>query len=134
MKTHFKLLLLFSILLVLLVLLVLFSCDDYDQIPLEIRQKLIKGKINTSIIGGISYLILDKAALYTDGIQNNLQIETIENSNMSVNLGLSFDTLIIKKLHFVVEPIFKYHFKPLENRLDSKTFTLSVLGGLEYKF
>ncbi|AXO81187.1 hypothetical protein DZC78_12585 [Olleya aquimaris] len=107
---------------------------SYIEIPLEIKQKLIKGKINTSIVAGVSYLLLEDASIYTDGIPNNLGIDSIENTNMSVNLGLSFDTLIINKLHFVIEPMFKYHFKPLENRLKSKTYTLSILGGLEYKF
>jgi|GEM_PF-3801167 len=107
---------------------------SYIEIPLEIKQKLIKGKINTSIVAGISYLLLEDASIYTDGIPNNLGIDSIENTNMSINLGLSFDTLIINKLHFVIEPMFKYHFKPLENRLKSKTYTLSILGGLEYKF
>ena len=107
---------------------------SYYEIPLEIKQRILKGKANTSIVTGVSYLLLDKSEIYTDGIENNLQIESIENTNMSINLGLSFDTLLIKKLHFVVEPMFKYHFKPLENRFDSKTYTLSILGGLEYKF
>ena len=107
---------------------------SYYEIPLEIKQRILKGKANTSIVAGVSYLLLDKSEIYTDGIENNLQIESIENTNMSINLGLSFDTLLIKKLHFVVEPMFKYHFKPLENRFDSKTYTLSILGGLEYKF
>ncbi|WP_272021851.1 hypothetical protein [Olleya namhaensis] len=107
---------------------------SYYEIPLEIKQRILKGKANTSIIAGVSYLMLDKASIYTDGIENNLQIESIENTNMSLNLGLGFDTLLLKKLHFVLEPMFKYHFKPLENRLDSKTYTLSILGGLEYKF
>jgi hypothetical protein len=107
---------------------------SYYEIPLEIKQRILKGKANTSIIAGVSYLMLDQASIYTDGIENNLQIESIENTNMSLNLGLGFDTLLLKKLHFVVEPMFKYHFKPLENRLDSKTYTLSILGGLEYKF
>ena len=107
---------------------------SYYEIPLEIKQRILKGKANTSIIAGVSYLMLDQASIYTDGIENNLQIESIENTNMSLNLGLGFDTLLLKKLHFVLEPMFKYHFKPLENRLDSKTYTLSILGGLEYKF
>ncbi|WP_397363695.1 hypothetical protein [Olleya sp. R77988] len=107
---------------------------NYLELPLEFKQKLVRGKINTSIIAGVSYLLLDYAELTTNNIPNNFQIDTIEDSNMSLNLGLGFDTKLSKNLNFNIEPMLKYHFKPLENRLKSQTFILSIIGGLEYKF
>ena len=106
---------------------------NYLELPLEVKYKIIDKKINTSILFGFSYLILDDATIITN--QNTVSNKSyFEDSNISLNIGLGIQTKLYKRLYFNVEPIFKYHLKPHRDKSGFSVFNVSILTGIEYKF
>lgn len=105
---------------------------EYIEIPLEIKYALTNTKIKTSVIGGVSYLILNKSSRSTQNIFsfNNIYSE----STLSLNAGIEFQTKIIKDLYFNLGPIFKYQFEPNSDLSEFKPYTISIISGLEYRF
>lgn len=110
---------------------------SYLEIPFEIKINLVDRKIRTSAIAGFSYLILDDAFYST--FDNGIQLITnnkkdFSKSTLSFNVGLELQIKVFEKLYFNVEPMFKYHFEPYSINQDFNPFTISIIGGLEYKF
>lgn len=106
----------------------------YLEIPLEIKHKIIDKKISTSVVYGLSYLLLNDAVIKTD-LNTFSNKSSFENATISLNLGFSLQKRLNKRLYFNVEPIFKSQFKPLaEDNANFSIFTTSIITGIEYKF
>ncbi|MEZ4801917.1 MAG: hypothetical protein R2797_04030 [Gelidibacter sp.] len=110
---------------------------SYLEIPIEIKYAFIDKKIRVSVIGGFSYLILQDATItqsLNDGPLKYSNKNQFTNSTLSLNIGIEFQTKIYNKLYFNVEPFAKYHITPYSASKDFYPFTISIIGGLEYKF
>jgi hypothetical protein len=60
--------------------------------------------------------------------------DALMKSTLSLNFGMGFQTHIYKNFYLNVEPIFKYHFQPYSKAIGFNPFTISLTGGMEYKF
>ena len=111
---------------------------SYIEVPLEIKYALTQHKIKTYFVGGFSYLFLNDATkTSTDESNINLIIDNSDSFNqstLSLNAGLSFQTKIYNNLYLNLEPMFKYHFEPYSVQNDFNPFVISITSGLEYKF
>lgn len=111
---------------------------NYIEVPLEIKYALTQHKIKTYFVGGFSYLFLNDATkTSTDESNINLIIDNSDSFNqstLSLNAGLSFQTKIYNNLYLNLEPMFKYHFEPYSVQNDFNPFVISITSGLEYKF
>ena len=111
---------------------------SYFEIPLEFKYTLINKKIKTSIIGGISYLILDKATLISTFQNNSNTITSNKNdfrkSTYSFNAGLNFQHQLYKRFYINIEPKISYLLKPNSNSVNLTPLSISIITGIEYKF
>lgn len=111
---------------------------DYIEIPLEFKYNITQHKIQPYFIAGVSYLFINDAELTI--IQENNSGSTYSNKNtfakstISFNTGLGLQTKINNRFYFNIESLVKYHFEPYSESVDFHPYTISILGGIEYKF
>ena len=82
------------------------------DIPLMVRYKLVDYKLGIHLLGGFSGSILvgNNAYLnYEDTREKMGKTEDIRPFNVSANLGITFEYPILKNLHFIAEPGFRYY-------------------------
>lgn len=110
---------------------------EYLEIPLEIRYKFYNKKIAFYGTTGVSFMtILDNnlTARADNGLIMTGKSTNINNINVSLNLGVGFQTKIFNKLFLNLEPIFKYQIRPYNNSNGTHPYIINVLFGIEYKF
>lgn len=111
---------------------------DYIEIPLEFKYNITQHKIQPYFIAGVSYLFINDAELTI--IQENNSGSTYSNkdtfaqSTISFNTGLGLQTKIHNRFYFNIESLVKYHFEPYSESVDFHPYTITILGGIEYKF
>ena len=111
---------------------------DYFEIPLEFKYNITQTKIQPYCVAGVSYLFINNAEL-TITEENSLSTTSSNKSNfakstISFNSGLGLQTKLFKDFYFNLESMFKYHFEPYSQSVDVQPYTISILGGVEYKF
>ncbi|WP_262732132.1 porin family protein [Gaetbulibacter sp. NE] len=110
---------------------------EYLEIPFEVKYSFTQNNISPYFIGGASYLAISDAELSIT--ENNITSSTsnkndFSNLTISINAGLGVQTKLHKNFYFNAEGLFKYHLKPYSESVDFYPYTISILGGIEYKF
>jgi len=110
----------------------------YLELPIELNYALIDKKFGVNIIGGISSLFLiDNAVSLTAGeLTTEIgEANNINDLNFSANMGLGFNYKFSNKVHFNLEPIFKYQLNTFsEVNGTFLPYSIGVYSGLSFKF
>ena len=110
----------------------------YIELPIEVNYALIDKKFGINIIGGVSSLFLiDNAVSLTAGeLTTEIgEANNINDLNFSANMGLGFNYKFSNKVHFNLEPIFKYQLNTF-TEVDGTflPYSIGVYSGLSFKF
>ncbi len=111
---------------------------NYHEITMELGYDLIEKKINVSLIGGVSLVIVNNSTITVSSVSNIIgrgRNSKISKTNFSANLGASFQYKLSKKIYFNVEPIIKYQLQNASNNSTSyNPFYLTMQTGFSYQF
>ena len=110
----------------------------YLELPVEVNYALIDKKFGVNIIGGVSSLFLiDNAVSLTAGeLTTEIgEANNINDLNFSANMGFGFNYKFSSKVHFNLEPIFKYQLNTF-SEIDGtfKPYSIGIYSGLSFKF
>ena len=110
----------------------------YLELPIEVNYALIDKKFGVNIIGGVSSLFLiDNAVSLTAGeLTTEIgEANNINDLNFSANMGFGFNYKLSNKVHFNLEPIFKYQLNTF-SEVDGTflPYSIGVYSGLSFKF
>ncbi|MGL5681788.1 MAG: outer membrane beta-barrel protein [Marinifilaceae bacterium] len=109
------------------------------DIPLYVRYKLVDYKLGVHLMGGFSGSILvgNNAYLNYDNSREKMgKTEDIRPFNLSANLGVTFEYPILKNLHFIAEPGFRYYLQSFsqDNQILFRPYQFSFSTGLGVTF
>ena len=112
---------------------------NFIEVPLNLKYKLNEGKLQVSLLGGLSsnVLIGNKVVFMNEGGEKETgKTENIRAINYSGNLGLSFDYGISDHLKLVLEPRYKYSLHSIneDKLMNARPYLLGVFTGLRYSF
>ncbi|MEH6512939.1 MAG: outer membrane beta-barrel protein [Maribacter arcticus] len=110
----------------------------YLELPIELNYALIDKKFGVNIIGGISSLFLIENAVSLTAGELTTEIgeaNNINGLNFSANMGFGFNYKFSNKVHFNLEPIFKYQLNTF-SEVDGTflPYSIGVYSGLSFKF
>ncbi|WP_339835338.1 hypothetical protein [uncultured Maribacter sp.] len=110
----------------------------YLELPVEVNYALIDKKFGVNIIGGVSSLFLiDNAVSLTAGeLTTEIgEANNINDLNFSANMGFGFNYKFSSKVHFNLEPIFKYQLNTFSEIYGTfKPYSIGIYSGLSFKF
>jgi hypothetical protein len=110
----------------------------YLELPVELNYALIDNKFGVNIIGGISSLVLiDNAVSLTAGeLTTEIgEANNVNDLNFSANMGVGFGYKLSPKIHFNLEPIFKYQLNTFsEINGTFRPYSIGIYSGINYKF
>ncbi|WP_452219545.1 hypothetical protein [Lacinutrix salivirga] len=106
----------------------------YTEIPLEIKYRLYDNYIDTSVVFGLSYLLLEKDETYSNNVPITTYDQPFSTTNISLNAGFNFEKSITKRFSINVEPTFKLHLNTFKKPSNNGAFNVSVLTGIQYSF
>ncbi|WP_109299785.1 hypothetical protein [Aquimarina sp. AU474] len=111
---------------------------NYHEIAMELGYDIIDKKVITSVVGGISLVILNNNTITASSLSNTIgsgRNNKISKTNFSINLGASFQYKLSKNIYFNVEPIAKYQLQDASNnRASYKPFYFTIQTGFSYEF
>lgn len=112
---------------------------DFLEIPFLLRYRVLKGKFNMNLIGGLSTNILIGNSVYLisdEGKSRIGQTENIHNINYSGNVGIGFDYDLGKKFLFTFEPQFRYYLNSINenNLVSNRPYSVGMYTGIRYIF
>ncbi|APQ17414.1 porin family protein [Maribacter hydrothermalis] len=110
----------------------------YLELPIEVNYAVIDKKIGVHIIGGVSslFLIDNSVSLTAGDLTTEIgEANNINDLNFSANMGLGLNYKFSSKVHFNLEPIFKYQLNTF-SEIDGtfKPYSIGVYSGLSFKF
>ncbi len=111
---------------------------NYHEIAMEVGYDIIDKKVVTSVIGGVSLVILNSNTITATSQSNTLgtgRNSKISKTNFSINLGASFQYKLSRNIYFNIEPIAKYQLQNATNNTASyKPFYFAIQTGFSYQF
>ena len=117
----------------------LFERFDYIEIPLMLRYKMIDGKLNLYVSGGMSTNILVNNNVFVDNGSETVKGGTILMArpiNYSSMMGLGFGYQINRNLSVEFEPLFKYFLQSYttSSQISGNPYAFSLFTGVVYRF
>lgn len=110
----------------------------YLEVPVELNYALIDNKFGMILIGGVSSLFLiDNAVSLTAGeLTTEIgEANNVNDLNFSANMGVGLNYKLSPKIHFNLEPIFKYQLNTFsEINGTFRPYSIGVYSGINYKF
>ncbi|NQX86470.1 MAG: hypothetical protein HRT67_11310 [Flavobacteriaceae bacterium] len=110
----------------------------FIEMPLELEYKFIERKIDISVIGGFSALLLNKNEIYStlDGQSTYIGKATnINNTSFSANLGFEIDFKLSQKFNLNLEPAFKYQLNTFNDTSGNfRPYFMGLYSGFSFKF
>jgi hypothetical protein len=100
---------------------------QYLEFPLEIKYAPFDKKINPYFTGGLSYFVLQ------DSSPESLN-SSYYKATLGFNIGLGVETRLIDNFYLNLETYFNYQLKPFISENETKSYTLSIQTGIEYRF
>jgi Outer membrane protein beta-barrel domain len=112
---------------------------DFLELPLMLRYKLIDRKVGFHILGGLStsFLVANKLVLEDpSGKQDYGTTNGLNTFNYTGTLGLGLDYSFSKKIHFNLEPAFKYYINSINSsgNIESHPYSYGIYTGMCYTF
>ncbi|MDH7445126.1 hypothetical protein [Aquimarina sp. 2201CG14-23] len=111
---------------------------DYHEISAELSYTLIDKKIKMALVGGASFLVLQKNNLTLHSGADEFRLGTNNNikpTNTSLNFGTSFKYPLFDNLNFTIEPLIKYQLqKASKNSEGSTPFYFTIQSGISIDF
>jgi len=111
---------------------------SYFEIPLELKYALINKRFGLNAYGGISYMFLDKNAVYGETPNGKIfelgSMKNLASNSYSINLGVGTDYKFTPRLRLNIEPMFSYHLVDYKNSGKINPFTFGILTGLQFSF
>ncbi|WP_271784094.1 hypothetical protein [Aquimarina algiphila] len=108
------------------------------ELSIGIQYSIIDKKINTSLIGGLSFLFFDKNNITINTASNDFKVGSNENllkTNFSIHMGANFRYELSKKIMFNVEPLINYQLKNAsENSNSYSPLHFTIQTGFSYEF
>lgn len=110
----------------------------FIEIPILLHYKLIQRKIQINVLGGVNFGIGVKNRVE---IQSNQFSSTFDNSEYYHTLqiqgitGLSFEYKLTGNLKFLVQPVYKWHFRNIYSYSEfySKPSSMGIFAGFAYQ-
>jgi len=110
---------------------------SYLEFPIYYNYSPIKNKFSLDIYGGPSFLaLIDNRIIAISSNGNSLQIGEATNLgkfSVGLNIGVGVSYELSKKIHFGIEPTFKYYLNTFNNNSSFKPYSLGVNFGIRYK-
>lgn len=110
---------------------------SYSEIPLEVKYKFFKKKIEADAIAGFSFLYLNQNSVDvktdSDYSKNIGKTSGLSQTSLSLNIGIGLGYGIFKNTKIIVEPMFNYQLKSFEKG-NYKPYTLGIHTGIRYTF
>jgi len=126
----------------------IFSTDNNDkidqyfqflEIPFMLRYKVLKGKFNLNLLGGVSTSILIGNSVYLlsdDGRSEIGETGGIRTMNYTGNVGFGFDYDLGHNFLFIFEPQLRYYINSIneKNLISNRPYSLGMFTGIRYIF
>lgn len=110
----------------------------YVEIPLELKYRIVNGKLGMNLVGGFSTFLLNKNESFvrTNSLYQSLgEMENIRSVNFSGNIGVDIDYLINDNLYINLAPMFKVQTGTfVKNTQGFYPYYLGIYTGINYKF
>ncbi|WP_405207970.1 hypothetical protein [Aquimarina sp. LLG6339-5] len=110
----------------------------YHEFSAGLAYKLINNRFDWSIMGGASFLILQKNDITLQSNSNTFNLgrsNNLKSTNTSINFGSNFRYLLFKNTYINVEPIFKYQMQNAsKNQQSYKPLYFTIQVGLSIDF
>lgn len=107
---------------------------EFIEVPVEITYRLYDSKVGLGVLGGFITRFTTDNTVFAENGFGSLEIgkmKNLEDVNMGVSLGGSFNYSILPNLQLNVEPVYKYFFNKDQF---IKQHTYSIQAGLQYNF
>ncbi|WP_108801873.1 hypothetical protein [Aquimarina sp. Aq107] len=110
----------------------------YHELSAGLAYKIINNRFDWSIIGGASFLILQKNNITLQSNSNTFNLgrsNNLKSTNTSINFGSNLRYLLFKNTYINVEPIFKYQMQSAsKNQKSYKPLYFTIQTGLSIDF
>ncbi len=110
----------------------------YDNISLGLQYEIIDNRIKTSLIGGVSFLLLNKNSITIHTSSDDFEFESNSNivkASLSADFGVNFQYKLSKKIFFNVEPLINYQFQNAsDNSKSYRHLYFTIQTGFSYEF
>lgn len=106
----------------------------YTEIPLEVKYLLYDNYIDTSVIFGLSYLLLENDETYSNNTIVTNYDQPFNTTNISLNGGFNFERPITKRFSLNLESTFKLHLNTFKKASNNSVFNVSAFAGIQYSF
>lgn len=111
---------------------------EYLEIPLLLKYKIIDGKMDFNVLGGMSYNFLIANNAWAIGDEGSSILlgttEGLENLIFSSSLGLSMEYDLNEKLTFNLEPQLRYFLNSGGDLGSGNPYTFGVFSGMHFRF
>lgn len=111
---------------------------EYLEIPLLLKYKIIDGKMDFNVLGGMSYNFLIANNAWAIGDEGSSILlgttEGLENLIFSSSIGLSMEYDLNEKLTFNLEPQLRYFLNSGGDLGSGNPYTLGVFSGMHFRF
>ncbi len=111
---------------------------EYLEIPLMLKYKIIDGKMDFNVLGGMSYNFLIANNAWAIGDEGSSILlgttEGLENLLFSSSLGLSMEYDLNEKLTFNLEPQLRYFLNSGGDLGSGNPYTFGVFSGMHFRF
>ncbi len=108
------------------------------EFSIGMQYSIADKKINTSLIGGLSFLFFDENNITINTSSNDFKVGSNKNLlkiNFNIHMGANFRYKLSKKLMFNVEPLINYQLKNAsENSKSYSPLHFTIQTGFSYEF
>lgn len=107
---------------------------NFFEVPLEMEYTLIDTKFKLNLIGGGSFLLLDKSAISLNspyGVRSLQKTEKPDPLSFSTNLGIGLGYELFRELELNLEPMMKF---PLGPGSSMGPYYFGIYSGFRYRF
>lgn len=117
----------------------IFQDFNYIEIPVWVKYKVLDGKVDFNIFGGINTNLLVNNKVYVE--QGNERIFIGKTDNLSPihytsTIGLGLEYQLIYNVRFNLEPTFKYSLTPINQNemIRNYPYAFGIMTGMRFKF
>lgn len=111
---------------------------EYLEIPLLLKYKVIDGRVDFNVLGGMSYNFLIANNAWAIGDEGSSILlgttEGLENLIFSSSLGLSMEYDLNEKLTFNLEPQVRYFLNSGGDLGSGNPYTFGIFSGMHFRF
>jgi len=112
---------------------------QFLEFPFLLRYKVLNGKLNMNLLGGVSTNILIGNSVFLisgNGKTNVGETEGIRSVNYSGNVGFGLNYDLGKSFLFIFEPQFRYYLNSIneKNLISNRPYSVGMFTGIRYIF